>query len=457
MAGMSLSTGLISGMDTASLISQLMQVEANPQTLLKNKLIENNSDGNGYRAVNLRFDSLNSAAAALAADGAWTANKATSSNGTVTATAGSSALAGSLTFTVTQLATTHSQRSAEISAPVGKTAAADTPFGATSIGIQVGSGTPVTVDLTDVDGNGTTSLTDAAAAINAKTELGITASIVQVGEGKYRMQLTTKTSGAAGSFAVTTTTPAFADLTTGGDAKLTVGSGAGAYEVTSGTNTFSGLLPDTTITVSKSGETATVGVARDTDSAASKVQTLVDAANNALQVISDYTAKDSQTATLQGDSTLRDLAGKILDIVSSGIGGKSASSVGIALTKGGTLTFDKTAFSTALAADPAGTRAMFTATTGSGATAEPVGLSAQIQQLAKSASDSTIGSLTLLAKSTETTAKDLEARIADWETRLALRKDNLTRQFTAMETALGTLQNQSTWLAGQISSLPSWS
>jgi flagellar hook-associated protein 2 len=33
----------------------------------------------------------------------------------------------------------------------------------------------------------------------------------------------------------------------------------------------------------------------------------------------------------------------------------------------------------------------------------------------------------------------------------------LTRQFSAMETALSSLKNQSTWLAGQINSLPSYS
>jgi flagellar hook-associated protein 2 len=40
---------------------------------------------------------------------------------------------------------------------------------------------------------------------------------------------------------------------------------------------------------------------------------------------------------------------------------------------------------------------------------------------------------------------------------LAKRKETLTRQFTAMETALSSLKNQSSWLAGQISSLPTWS
>ncbi len=452
MAGMSMSVGLISGMDTASLISQLMQVEANPQTLLKNKLVATNSDAAGYRAVNLRFDSLRTAAAALSTDAPWTASKATSSNGTVTAAAGSAATAASLTFTVKNLASTHSMRSAELTAPPGKTAAADTDFGATSIDVTVG-GTTTTIAL-DTDASGTATLTEAAAAINKKTELGLTASVVQVGEGRYRMQLTTKTSGAAGVFSIPTGTPAFADLTTGADATLTIGAGAGAYDVTSATNTFTGLLPDTTITVTKALETATVGVARDTDATAAKVQALVDAANSALQAITDYTSKDSATATLQGDSTLRTLSGRVADILSSGVGGKSPAAYGITLERDGKLTFKKDTFTAALAADPVGTRTFLTQGNG---TTSPVGLAAQLEALAKSASDTDNGTLTLMAKSSDNTAKDLTARVADWDRRLALRKETLTRQFTAMETALGTLQNQSSWLAGQLAGLPKWS
>jgi flagellar hook-associated protein 2 len=87
----------------------------------------------------------------------------------------------------------------------------------------------------------------------------------------------------------------------------------------------------------------------------------------------------------------------------------------------------------------------------------PTGVAARLQALAKGASDSATGTLTLLAKSSDTSATDFQGRIADWDIRLALRKDTLTRQFTAMETALGTLRNQSSWLSSQISSLPSWS
>ena len=85
------------------------------------------------------------------------------------------------------------------------------------------------------------------------------------------------------------------------------------------------------------------------------------------------------------------------------------------------------------------------------------GIAGKLEALAKRASDSTTGMITTLATSKDSSAKDLENRIADWDVRLELRRTSLTRQFTAMETALGTLQNQSQWLSAQLASLPSWS
>jgi flagellar hook-associated protein 2 len=48
-------------------------------------------------------------------------------------------------------------------------------------------------------------------------------------------------------------------------------------------------------------------------------------------------------------------------------------------------------------------------------------------------------------------------QIASWDNRLALRETALRRQFSAMEAALGQAKNQSTWLAGQIAGLPTYS
>jgi len=72
------------------------------------------------------------------------------------------------------------------------------------------------------------------------------------------------------------------------------------------------------------------------------------------------------------------------------------------------------------------------------------------------ASDKATGMLTSLANGQDTRAKDIQDQIDDWTTRLALRQKTLTDQFTAMETALGTLKDQASWLTSQINSLPTW-
>src|SRR3954464_14491137 len=105
MSGVSLSTGLASGADYRPLITQLMEIEAQPQTLLKNQLTTAQSQASALRQVNTNFAALASAAKALTVATAWGAAKATSSSSAVTATATTGAATGSLSFSVDQLAT----------------------------------------------------------------------------------------------------------------------------------------------------------------------------------------------------------------------------------------------------------------------------------------------------------------------------------------------------------------
>jgi flagellar hook-associated protein 2 len=458
MAGMSVSTGLISGIDYTTMIGQLMQVEANPQTLLKNQLVAVQADAAGYRAVNTRFEALRTAAAALTADSAYTAVKASSSNSTVAASAGATAVGGAVSFTVNQLATAHSMISTT------PWTAPDQQFGSSTFSFTPkGASTATDISITTTNAAGPT-LADAVAAINA-SDKGLTASAVRVNDGEYRLQVTAKATGDKASFTVGSA-GSWTAVTTGKDAELSLGEGS--LKVYSDTNTFTGLMADTSITVSKAGEAATVTVAKDPSAAASKMAGLVSAANSLLDAVTSYTDTKNAAAILKGDSTLRGLSNKILDTFSSGVGGISASTLGVTLTKDGKLTFDSAVFSAKMASDPAAVKDLLTkktiVTTGvdgiSGNADDvttPLGFAAQLEALAKGASDTTTGSLVLLAKSEDSLATDLKSRIDDWDTRLALRKDTLTRQFTAMETALGSLQNQSSWLTSQIAGLPSWS
>jgi flagellar hook-associated protein 2 len=443
MAGMNV--GLISGMDTASLIDSLMQVEANPQKLLQNKLLGTQADAKAYREINTRFDALRSAAEALTRTATWGAATATSSAPGVVATATAGATAGSVTFTVQSLAARHSMvTEAEWVSPAAETtfvlANKDNPASSTSITLAAGA-----------------TGTDAVAAINAGNS-GITAAAINTGAG-YRLQLTSMTTGSGGAFTLTGDV-AFRTMAEGKDAVLSVSSGAPgafAYEVTSTTNTFPDLMPGMTLNVTQQGGPVTVSVASDPDTVATAVGTLVKAANDVLSGIKSATSTTPGSAgVLKGDSTLRSLSSKVLEAVSHAVGGAgSAAQAGIQLDRYGAITFDAKAFGSALTSTPELAHRLVNGT-GAGATAVP-GVAQRLLAVAKNATDSTTGTLTLKAKSQDTLATDLQKRIDDWDIRLATRRATLERQYTAMESALSSLQNQSSWLSSQISSLPSWS
>jgi flagellar hook-associated protein 2 len=463
LAGMSIG-GLVSGMDTQTLISQLMQIEANPQTLLAQRLSSTQTQASAYRAINTRFDALRTAAEALTTDvNAWKPAKVTSSSSTVTATAAAGASTGALTFTVDNIATSHAVISDRTWTVASGQTAADADFGATSIDVTV-DGTTTSVAL-DRNGDGTATLAEAAAAINTRSELGLTATAVKVSDTGYRLQVTTAKTGASSAFSIGAA-GSFDPITQGKDAVLTVGTDA-QYTLTSATNTISGLMDGVVLTVTGPAAGVSVKVASDPDAVATKVAALVTAANGLLDAISSYTDFDSPAATLKGDSTLRQLSGQILDTVSGVVGANaSLAAAGVELTDDGHLKFDKSVFTTKLAEDPAMVQRLFTATSttagpdGTAGTADdvttPTGLAARLAALATAASDDTTGTLTLLAKGKDSMAEDLQDRIDAWDVRLELRRTALTRQFTAMEVALSTLQNQSSWLAAQIGSLPSW-
>ena len=134
--------------------------------------------------------------------------------------------------------------------------------------------------------------------------------------------------------------------------------------------------------------------------------------------------------------------------VSAGVGGQTLASVGIELDRSGAITFDAEQFETAYTADPAATAALFRGTDG---------FAGRLSGIAENASDKTTGSISLAIKGRTSVIDRMEDDIADWDVRLQLRRESLTRQWVAMEVAMKSLQNQSSWLAGAIAGLPTMS
>ncbi len=219
------------------------------------------------------------------------------------------------------------------------------------------------------------SLASVVSAING-AGLGVTANALQVGTNAYALDLSSNATGTTG--ATTVDTQAFATsglgvlntTTAAQDATVSLG-GTGGYQVTSASNSMTGLLPGITIKLAQvSSAPVTISVVPDATSMVSNVQALVSAANQVLSTISTDTAYDSKSKTagpLNGQWQLTSLAQQVLAIVGHAVGssaaggdGTTGEAAGLAITSQGTVTFNQTAFLAAYAKNPSGVQAMFT-------------------------------------------------------------------------------------------------
>jgi flagellar hook-associated protein 2 len=437
MAGITSVSGLVSGLDTASLISQLMQIEAQTQTTLKSRLTVEQKTLSSLQDLNSAFSSLSTSAGDLAKGTAWNPVAVTSSSPDVVATAGANAVPGPVTFTVNSVAQAH-QLSFNTTALM-----TDTVATGSTVHLAFADGT--SEDLATGDG----SLSSVINALNA-SGTGVKASTVQLNDGTYRLQVTSTTTGAGKAF---TMTNADGSAVLGGSTVLMQGQDAsitvGPDTLTSATNTFSGVVNGLTITL-KNGATGsvTLDATQDVSAMSAKVKGLVDSINAALtkiDTLSGYDATTKIAGPLQGDAAIAGVRNSLLDSVYPG-DGTSLASVGIQLDRYGKLVFDQSAFEQAYTADPAGVAAKFT----SGTTP---GFAARVQTAAQGASDPISGTITASISGHNSEIKDLQDSIADWDTRLALKQESLQRQFTALETALSQMNSQSNWLSGQLGSL----
>ena len=444
-------SGLGSGLDTASIVSQLMAIERNSQTLLKGRLTTEQSNVKSLQDINSKLSALATSAGALAKPTSWNPVKVTTSSEHVTAAATPGAMVGALSFTVEQRAQAHT-------VSLGTTAKLTDP-------VVTGDGTSHKVQLTrggttvDIDaGDGT--LQGLVNGINA-AGTGLKAGLVKVdtvdGAAVYRLRVTSATTGEDGVF---TLSDNGADLL-GGATVVTQGQNAaikvGSDVIESASNTFAGVLNGVDVTLGTDavpGTSVDLSIERDSDAMVTSIKELVDAVNTLIADMDKATAysasgTSTRTGTLAGDSQVRSVRNDLLTAVYP-TDGSSMAAFGIQTDRYGKLVLDETKLKAAIADDPAKVAAAFTSGT-------PAGFAERVQKVAKGASDPVDGTITAAVNGRNSTISRLQDSIDDWDDRLALREQTLTRQFTAMETALSRLNGQSAWLGSQISSLSSGS
>ncbi|GII06167.1 flagellar hook-associated protein 2 [Planobispora takensis] len=432
-----------------------MQVERVPQTQLQSKVTTQQKIQSAYQGINTKLASLKTAADDMLKTTSWQIGKATSSSSTVTATTVAGTVPGSVTFDVTGVA------KAQVS--TAKYASATDPAlagGATKVGISIGGAAAVDVNVTTNTPQGV------AEAING-AGLNVRASVLTTDQGTV-LQLSSTKTGEANGFTITGLAGgAPTDITPAEDAVIEVGDPtAGGYTVTSSSNAITGVLTGTTINVTKLENNVTVTVDADNGAVADKMKAFVDAANSVMTEIStqtSYTAKAKQPLT--GNSTVRQISQTMLGQIGTGQSGYgSFSQFGVELDRYGKLTFDREQFLKAYADDPTKVMNAVMAedptvqiTTAPDGTKIPKSKMTAVMGLAERisiAANNSTTNITNAIKGSESLVTDLNKRIDAWDLRLENREAALRKQFSNLEVSLGKLNQQSTWLAGQISSLP---
>ncbi len=350
--------GLVSGLDTDAIVSQLIELERVPRNQMANRRDTAAAALEALRAIDAKLGSVSLAASALARPTGWAARVASSTDATVaTATANLGTAASQLTFRVDALAAAHGLASTGtvpgMDGVVASSGSITVTIGGEAHSIDVGAGT----------------LEEVVAAVNA-AGLGVRAVAVNTGAG-HRLQIDSTATGAASSFTLDGLDPSLGGTvvtTEGADARITLGTGPGAYSVTSASNAFSDITPGVSVVVKAVSTTpVTVSVSADDTAIADRVAALVEAANGALAEIAKQSAYDPETkrsALLTGDAGVRRIAQGLVRAVTDGVGQSelgAPSLAGISLDRSGKLVFDREKFLGAYAADPSGVERLFVA------------------------------------------------------------------------------------------------
>jgi len=233
-------------------------------------------------------------------------------------------------------------------------------------------------------------------------------------------------------------------------------------QLSSASNTVSGILTNVTLTLKDVGEDpVTVTVSQDADSAAKAIRGFVDQYNSTMDLLSSLTAYDKESKTagaLQGNSAVRGIQTSLRRLTMASVEGQpkgfnSLLAVGISTgapgrkvgSSTGTLTIDEAKLKEALTSDPQSVLRLFNE-------AEQ-GIAVQYEKYIDELVKSTSGLISQTQKVLKEQTKDIDRRIEEMEARLEKRKESLIRQYTQMEKALAAMYQQQMWMDAQFKSM----
>ncbi|WAR45414.1 flagellar filament capping protein FliD [Methylomonas rapida] len=458
-------TGLGSGIDISSLVTQLVKAEGQPAL----NAIQRQQD-----AANARLSGLGTLKSALSdfqaivtklKDGSFfKTHKSTSSDESVLkVTAGAGSVAGSYGIEVVQLA--KSQKSIT----TAEFANSAEVVGTGSLTFSSGSGASFNVTV-DASNNSLASLRDAINSTAGNTFA--TASIVNVdstenpGTTISKLVLTAKNTGIANAFTVTGTdddglddgaglsrlfTTQLSAQTAASDAVIKVDGQTATRSTNSITDVIQGLTLD--LQSAKVGAVINANVSLDNEAINKTISDFVTAYNKLHTVTKDLgkyggSANGAGNGALLGDATLRYVTSQVRqdasNTVSSVTGNyNSLAMIGVKIDKDGVMSLDSTQLNKALSADLQSVGNVFSSSDG-----VATRLYAKVANFLQSG-----GPLDSQQTSLQKRLSDLEDRKADVQIRLDNLQKSLQKQFSAMDSAVGQFNATGNFLSNWISNL----
>jgi len=363
--------GLISGLDTAGIITKLVELEKRPVTLLEQKQETIDEELSAWQELNGKLLTFETAAQKLNTSSEYNAVSATFKNDNVNAgdivkiTTNSNVQESSYDITINRLATRQKMLG-------------DLSYSSIQDPTHINTFTITMADGTSKVFTNNDTLDELKSSINA-SNMGVTASIINTSSSStpsYRMVLSSTDVGSDNSFTVASVmddsfgspfTPfSFSTTSTAVDAEVVVD----GITVTRSTNEFSDLIEGVTMELTGTGS-GTLDIAGDTEAIIENIQGLVDAYNEVLDFMDtqfQYNSETDTTKPLFGNSTLRTIQRSLSDIMTGVVSGYSGSvsstlttlsQAGIKTDSSNRLSVDTALLTEAIRSNPTGVRNLF--------------------------------------------------------------------------------------------------
>lgn len=396
MVSVSSVSGLASGIDSASIVDQLMAIEGRKITMLQDKQADELAKQREMNVLGVSLSSLRSITIDLADQNNFLVNQssltsdtATDADSLLTVTPSSTAVPGAHTVTITQLAAAEKLGSSSaIKDSTGTAITSDLValgYTASSFTVQGKAASAQTVNVSSTD-----TLRDIRDNINALNTgadaTGVTASILKVGTSDYRLIVTADDTGLTNGLvnlagADLDAAGNLANLQLGavaqGNARQTLQAAADAsididnITITRESNSIADAIPGYTLDLKNADAATTITVNTSIDQAAvkEKIQSFVDSYNEVMDFINEQMKFDADTGSggiLAGESVLRSIQSQLSSSLLTAVPGlasdrNSLALIGVEPDSKGHLGINDTTLDNLLATDPNTLRDIFTA------------------------------------------------------------------------------------------------